>query len=354
MVLLFLTSLYKTIPANIPYFTNIPYYRNNWQYTPPAQLSQPNPHLKAAYIAFAHGDKESLSDLRQTMRTIEDVFNKHHHYPYVIFTDDDLSTEYKELVASITQGDVRFEKVTQYEYGYGNTTDQFRALLARNYLKDTQGNTEEFRFKSRLMAGTIFNHAVFDELDYFWRFEPGTEYMCPIDFDPFQYMLDNHKEISYSMASYEKQETIPSLFKAVTKFKRQHAEWHPSVDVADDSLMSLMTNEDDGQYNRCYFWNSFQIATTRFFKSEAYQAFFEFIDKEDGIFYERWADPVIQSLAAALFLDRNQVHFWEDVGYRYRYLYNHCPSERAIWERCSCRPEQSFDQDGLSCLSLLQ
>lgn len=156
MVLLFLTSLYKTIPANIPYFTNIPYYRNNWQYTPPAQLSQPNPHLKAAYIAFAHGDKESLSDLRQTMRTIEDVFNKHHHYPYVIFTDDDLSTEYKELVASITQGDVRFEKVTQYEYGYGNTTDQFRALLARNYLKDTQGNTEEFRFKSRLMAGTIF------------------------------------------------------------------------------------------------------------------------------------------------------------------------------------------------------
>lgn len=200
----------------------------------------------------------------------------------------------------------------------------------------------------------LYSHAVFDELDYFWRFEPGTEYMCPIDFDPFQYMLDNHKEISYSMASYEKQETIPSLFKAVTKFKRQHAEWHPSVDVADDSLMSLMTNEDDGQYNRCYFWNSFQIATTRFFKSEAYQAFFEFIDKEDGIFYERWADPVIQSLAAALFLDRNQVHFWEDVGYRYRYLYNHCPSERAIWERCSCRPEQSFDQDGLSCLSLLQ
>ncbi|CAO3617892.1 unnamed protein product [Mucor fragilis] len=243
LVLLFLTSLYKTIPANIPYFTNIPYYRNKWQYTPPAQLSQPNPHLKAAFITFAQGDKESLSDLRQTMRTIEDVFNKHHHYPYVIFTDDDLSTEYKELVASITQGDVQFEKVTPYEYGYGNTTDHFRALLARNYLKDTEGNTEEFRFKSRLMAGTIFNHAIFEKLDYFWRFEPGTEYMCPIDFDPFQYMLDNHKVISYSMATYEKQETIPSLFEAVTKFKKQHAKWHPTTDATSGTISRLQQHD---------------------------------------------------------------------------------------------------------------
>lgn len=199
----------------------------------------------------------------------------------------------------------------------------------------------------------ICSHAIFDDLDYFWRFELGTEYMCPIDVDPFQYMLDNQKEISYSMATYEKQETIPSLFKTVTKFKKQHPEWHPTIDMADKSLMSLMTYED-GEYNRCFFWNNFQIAATSFFKSAEYQAFFEFIDKEEGIFYERWADPVIQSLAAALFLNRNQVHFWEDVGYRYRFLYNHCPSDRSIWERCSCRPEQSFDKDGLSCVSLFQ
>lgn len=156
IVLLFLTSLYKTIPANIPYFTSIPYYRNQWKYTPSLHLSQPNPHLNAAYITFAHGDKESLSNLRQTMRTIEDMFNRHHNYPYIIFTNDDLSTEYKELVASVTQGDVWFEKVTENDYGYANTTDQFRASLARDDLKGTEGNTEEFRFKSRLMAGTIF------------------------------------------------------------------------------------------------------------------------------------------------------------------------------------------------------
>lgn len=201
------------------------------------------------------------------------------------------------------------------------------------------------------------SHAIFNELDFFWRFEPGTEYICPIDFDPFQYMLDNRKEISYSIATYERQETIPTLFKTVMSFKMQHPEWQLPMEDAKastTSLLSLMTNSNGQHYNRCYFWNSFQIAKTSFFKSTKYQTFFAFIDKQEGIFYERWADPVIQSLAAALFLNRNQVHFWENIGYRHRFLYSHCPNDRLVWERCSCRPEQSFDQDGLSCLSLFQ
>lgn len=156
IVLLSLTSLYKTIPANIPFFTSIPNYRNKWQYTPPTHLTQPNPQLTAAYITFVRGDTKSLSDLRLTMRYIEDVFNQKYNYPYIIFTNDDLTTEFKELVASVTKSDVQFEKVSKYDYGYGNKTDQFRAYLSRNNLKDTPGNTEQFRFKSRLMAGTIY------------------------------------------------------------------------------------------------------------------------------------------------------------------------------------------------------
>lgn len=191
-----------------------------------------------------------------------------------------------------------------------------------------------------------YSHSVFNDLDYFWRFEPGTEYMCPIDFDPFQYMKDNDKELSYSLASYELEETIPSLFNAVTKFKKQY----PQLVSDSDNLMSAILNEN-GEYNRCYFWNNFQIAKTSFFKSPEYQQYFAFIDKEDGIFYERWADPVIQSLGAALFLNKSQLHMWEDIGYRYRFGYMHCPSKRSIWEKCACRPSHSFDNDGLSCLS---
>lgn len=174
--------------------------------------------------------------------------------------------------------------------------------------------------------------------------------MCPIDFDPFQYMQANHKELSFSIATYEQHETIPTLYRSVMKFKKEHPEWSPTLDKGNKSIMSAMVDDKDN-YNRCYFWNNFQVAKTSFFKSPQYQAFFNFIDKEEGIFYERWADPVIQSLAAALFLNINQIHMWENIGYRYHWFYAHCPSDRAIWEKCSCRPEQSFDNDGLSCLA---
>lgn len=188
---------------------------------------------------------------------------------------------------------------------------------------------------------------MFEDLEYFWRFEPGTEYMCPIDFDPFQYMKDNNKELSFSLASYELEETMPSLFNTVTKFKKQN----PNLIINQkDSLMPALLTKD-GEYNRCYLWNNFQIAKTSFFTSPEYKKFFEFIDKEDGIFYERWADPVIQSLGAALFLNRTKVQMWQDIGYRYRFSYAHCPSKRSIWEKCACRPTHSFDSDGLSCLS---
>lgn len=155
LILAFLSSLYVTIPVSIPFFNSIPVHRNQWQYIAPSQLTQPNPNLNAAYITFVK-DTDSLGDLRLTIRNIEDVFNKHHKYPYIIFSAQDLSTEYKELVSSLTEGDVLFEKVSKSEYGYGKTTDYYKAFLSRKQLKISDGNTEEFLFKSRLMAGTIY------------------------------------------------------------------------------------------------------------------------------------------------------------------------------------------------------
>lgn len=156
LLLAFLSSLYVTIPTTIPMFNSIPVHNNQWQYTAPTQLTQPNPNLKAAYITFVKEDTVSLSELRLTMRNIEDVFNKHYNYPYIIFSARELSAEYKELVSSLTKADVLFQKVSKSQYGYGKTTNYFKAYLFRKKSKISDGNTEEFRFKSRLMAGTIY------------------------------------------------------------------------------------------------------------------------------------------------------------------------------------------------------
>lgn len=93
-----------------------------------------------------------------------------------------------------------------------------------------------------------------------------------------------------------------------------------------------------------------QIADVSFYRGEKYQSFFDYLDTANGIFYERWGDPVIQSLGATLFLTKDDIHFWDNIGYRVANYFTHCPSEKSLYSRCTCRPEENFDFNGYSCL----
>lgn len=59
-------------------------------------------------------------------------------------------------------------------------------------------------------------------------------------------------------------------------------------------------------------------------------------------FYERWGDAPVHSIAASIFLNRSQIHHFEDIGYRHN-PWNHCPANRAKYHdtgKCLCEPEQ--------------
>lgn len=77
----------------------------------------------------------------------------------------------------------------------------------------------------------------------------------------------------------------------------------------------------------------------RFWRSEPYQAYFDWLDKEGGFYYEvrhlrhachvhaltrlrsalaqRWGDAPVHSIGAALFAKKEQIHYFSDIGYRW-------------------------------------
>jgi Glycolipid 2-alpha-mannosyltransferase len=55
------------------------------------------------------------------------------------------------------------------------------------------------------------------------------------------------------------------------------------------------------------FWSNFEIGSLDFYRSEAYTAYFEHLDKAGGFFYERWGDAPVHSIAACLFLKPEQM-----------------------------------------------
>ncbi|KAJ8078794.1 hypothetical protein PM082_013077 [Marasmius tenuissimus] len=107
---------------------------------------------------------------------------------------------------------------------------------------------------------------------------------------------------------------------------------------------------DDGglTYNRCHFWSNFEIGDLDFWRGEAYTKFFDFLDSKGGFYYEV---PPVHSIGAALFAQKDQIHFFTDIGYKHE-PFQHCPQgESHSQGKCWCDPTQNFDYEWYSCLN---
>lgn len=112
----------------------------------------------------------------------------------------------------------------------------------------------------------------------------------------------------------------------------------PSLSFA--KLISLFIN---------VVWSNFEIADMDFWRGEAYTAYFDYLEKKGGFYYERWGDAPVHSIAAALFANKDQLHFFNDVGYRHD-PFQRCPQGALHQQgKCYCDPSDSFGT--LICIS---
>lgn len=82
---------------------------------------------------------------------------------------------------------------------------------------------------------------------------------------------------------------------------------------------------DDEEYSLCHFWSNFEIARTDLFLSDEYQAYFDYLERDGGFYKERWGDAPIHSLAVAMLLNREELHYFRDIGYKHTTM-GHCPN----------------------------
>jgi alpha 1,2-mannosyltransferase len=97
-----------------------------------------------------------------------------------------------------------------------------------------------------------------------------------------------------------------------------------------------------------------------FWRGPAYTDFFKYLEEKGGFYYEvrvilspglrvalihvqRWGDAPVHSIAAALFVKKEQIHFWDEIGYEHN-PYTHCPQKEKTWKqgKCSCNQQRSF------------
>lgn len=97
-------------------------------------------------------------------------------------------------------------------------------------------------------------------------------------------MRTNNKTVGFAISARE----LPEASKSLWPITRHFMDANPQFIVpSDQSVMPWMLDEDD-EYNNCELWSNFGIVDLAFFRSPAYQQYFEFLDRLGGFFYERY------------------------------------------------------------------
>ncbi|CEQ42300.1 SPOSA6832_04104 [Sporobolomyces salmonicolor] len=355
--------------------------RSTWKrtaqraYRTPCISQQANSSTKAnaAFVILARNS--DVWEILASIRQMEDRFNKHYNYPYVFLNDEPFSDnsasdyaipsteEFKRHTSGIASGVCTYGQVPKAQWEEPPWIDEDKAAKARQAMADAKviyGGSKTYRRMCRYQSGYFFRHQLLEQYDYYWRIEPSVKFYCDLDYDPFVYMRDRGKRYGWVVSLYEYQETIPTLWQATREFIDQNPQY-----LAQPNLMDWISNDGGKTYNR----SNFEIGDLNFLRSDAYTKFFDHLDHAGGFSYERWGDgtsylslsgPVtrrtqrppstapVHSIAAALFLKPEELHWFHDIGYMHP-PFLHCPKNSA--SRCACNPadQNAFEDHWYSC-----
>ncbi|GAA5800350.1 hypothetical protein HPULCUR_005777 [Helicostylum pulchrum] len=302
---------------------------------PPAW--QDTKRVKAAFVILTRNSE--LDALRKTIQQLEARFNHKFNYPYVFLNDVEFSPEFKDLTSGLTNAETHYGIIPKEHWSYPDWIDVEKADRLREKMgKDgvIYGDNLSYRHMCRFESGFFYKHPLMADYEYYWRVEPSVEFSCDLDYDPFLYMKENNKKYGWTISLIEFESTIPTLWNTVKAFIKEHPHLIPK-----NNLIDFISNDGGRNYNLCHFWSNFEIADLKFLRSPEYTAFFDYLDKSGGFFYERWGDAPVHSIAVGLFLNKSEVHFFNDVGYRHD-PFMHCPVARELQKKCHCNAEDNF------------
>ncbi|KAK7693374.1 hypothetical protein QCA50_002942 [Cerrena zonata] len=325
-----------------PYKAGVPedyYYHANG--------TAPGPRANAAFVILARNS--DLNGVVFSMKQMEDRFNKKYQYPYVFLNEDDFTEDFKKRITALTDAKVEFGKIPREHWFQPDWIDEDKATKSRENMVKNQviyGGSVPYRNMCRYNSGFFYRHELLDKYRYYWRIEPDVNFFCDLDYDPFLVMQDGNKVYGFTVSLYEYEATIPTLWDTVKEFMEQNPDLIPS-----GNALGFISDDGGSTYNRCHFWSNFEIGDLDLWRGEAYTKFFDFLDKKGGFYYERWGDAPVHSIGAALFAKKEQIHFFNDIGYKHN-PFQHCPQGDAHSKgKCWCDPGDNFDYHWYSCLA---
>ncbi|KAF7355951.1 Glycosyltransferase family 15 protein [Mycena venus] len=326
--------------------------QKNW-HEPPYKTRVPekyylmaNTSQRASAVIVILARNRDLRGVVSSITQFEAKFNHKFGYPYVFLNEVPFTEEFKKEVSALTTASVKFGLIPHEHWFQPDWIDEARASAVRHRMGPIlYGDSVSYRNMCRFQSGFFFRHELLEPFKYYWRVEPDVQFYCDIDFDPFLFMEGEDKKYAFTITFPEFKRVIKGLWPAVKYFIAAN----PDL-ITPDNAMGMLADRTGTYWNRCHFWSNFEIAAFDLWRSDAYLKFFEFLDARGGFYYSRWGDAPIHTFGAALFARKDQIHFFNEIGYLHPF-FGHCPAEPLHSRgRCECNVTESFDTHPWSCL----
>ena len=226
-------------------------------------ISETHTKANATFVILVRNSE--LWDIVKSIRSVEDRFNRKFHYDWVFLNDKPFDEEFMDITRAVVSGDCHYGQIPVEHWSIPDHVDPEKAAQARVDMKDIiYGDSESYRHMCRFESGFFFQQQLMLNYEWYWRVEPGIEFYCDINFDVFQYMVDNKKKYSFVISMHEFGSTIPSLWDAVQNFSGTHPEH-----IVDDNALEFISDDEGETYNLCHMVNGFAIPSHDWTLSDA-------------------------------------------------------------------------------------
>ncbi|RHZ62620.1 hypothetical protein CDV55_105062 [Aspergillus turcosus] len=269
--------------------------------------------VKASIISLVRN--EELEGMLSSMRQLEAAWNSKFNYPWTFFNDVPFTEEFKRRTQAETNARCGYELVPREHWEVPDWIDHETMQESIKKMKSKSvkhGSQISYHQMCRWFSGFFYKHPALADMQYYWRVEPNVKFTCDIDYDVFRYMADYNKTYGFTINIYDDPNTLPSLWPKTLSFLQEHPEHlHPgnSLQWLTDSSQRPDVNRIANGYSTCHFWSNFEIGKLDFWRSKAYEEYFQHLDRAGGFFYERWGDAPVHSVALGLFEANSKIHW---------------------------------------------
>ena len=166
-------------------------------------------------------------------------------------------------------------------------------------------------------------------IDYVWRLDDDSDLLSPVEVDVFQYMQQNDIEYGYQMIVVDAPHCMVGLWDAARQY------------VASNNITTQFFHQwSDIQM----FYNNFELSKLSFWLSRQYQEYIEHIDQLGGIYYNRWGDAPIKSIAVSMFMPKRKLRNFRNISYQHNSYRNHWDANHTSFWKYTLALSQRFEE----------